>query len=99
MKKGALNAVDCGPLQAAHGDHKIIIKKLATLPVPDSPDVHTIYFIQILSSLRKSPCSYLRTTDSKCHKIREKVVSDGEVWDWYLLNCPHGPPCLFLEGF
>jgi len=60
-----------------------------------------LFFIEILSSLKKTPCSYIPTSKTtKCVLIRKEVADseDGLVWDWYLMHCPTGPPCDFLEN-
>jgi hypothetical protein len=74
-------------------------KKGARIPTTET---HTVFFVEISSSLGKSPCEYPKppkSKDTKCYLIRKKVRdADGKLWDWYLMSCPHGPPCLFMQN-
>jgi len=87
----------CGALQQAQNDGNIIFRKILSIPIPGSPATHDIYYVEILSSLGKTPCQYIPTTRSTCHLLKQGVSAGGKIWDLYLLNCPFGPPCLFLE--
>jgi hypothetical protein len=69
--------------------------------VGQQSEYHSVYFIKVLSSLKKTPCELdpPQNADTECFLIRSGVTDpDGNVYDWYLENCPHGPPCLLLAS-
>ncbi len=65
-------------------------------PPPSTIETHTVYFVEVLSGT--NPCASTVGADTKCYLIRSGVSHDGKLWDWYLMSCPHGPPCLFLQN-
>jgi hypothetical protein len=90
----------CEQLQKAVNDKNVKIKPMQTGQMNGKECAS--YFIEILSDLNTDPCTYLKTVEpeTKCTLIAPGVKDDedGLVWDWYVLNCPTGPPCLFLEN-
>jgi hypothetical protein len=91
----------CEALDEAQSDGSINIRKIFSVPIPNSEGkIHTVYFAEILSSIGKTPCQYLNSTfsHSTCHLLRKGAQLDGKSWDYYIINCPYGPPCVSLES-
>jgi hypothetical protein len=90
----------CRQLQQAVTDQNVKIKPLQSGQKGKGKSVS--YFIEILSSLKMDPCKYLKTQKktTRCILVDSKIKDDedGQVWDWYILYCPTGPPCYFLEN-
>jgi hypothetical protein len=93
----------CGPLQKAYNDKNVKIEFAHTgvKSGAKSGEKSSAYFVEILSSLKVTdPRAYFGTTKSTWIAIDNAIQDDedGLVWDWYVLYCPTGPPCLFLEN-
>jgi hypothetical protein len=93
----------CGPLQKAYNDKNVKIKLVQTgvKSGAKSGEKACAYFVEILSGLQVTdPRTYLGTTTSTWTPIAKAIQDDedGQVWDWFLVYCPTGPPCLFLEN-
>jgi len=93
----------CGPLQKAYNDKavKIKFKQTGVKSGAKAGEKACAYFIEILSSLKVTdPRAYFGTTISTWFPIDKAIQDDedGLVWDWYILYCPTGPPCVFLEN-
>ncbi len=84
----------CSTLLEAVNDGNVKMKQVQKAGLARS------FFAEILSSLGKTPCDYLKTKRSTCTLIAKNMQDDedGKVWDWYVLNCPQGPPCEFLQN-
>ena len=92
----------CDPLGAAlaaavsAGDAQV--KLLANIGLEHE---HDIYLVKVISGT--NPSHIHKPTDgSKYFKIRPNhrdttpSTEGGKNWDWYLLSCPHDPPCPLL---
>jgi hypothetical protein len=88
----------CEQLEQGYKDGIIQIKTILKQPVPASKDVHTVFFIQILTSIGEDPSKFLKLPKTKSFLIRKSVLINGKYWDWYLTECPTGPPCHFLDS-
>jgi hypothetical protein len=93
----------CGQLQTLYENGNVQIREIFRQDVPtgNGTDTHRVFFVEIVASLKQTPCQYPdlpQNTETSCFPIRSGVSHDGKVWDWYLMNCPHGPPCDFLES-
>ncbi len=91
-------AAGCGEFEKLIDDNKVKIKQMQT----GSGGKPVVFFVEILSTLGKNPCHYLKLkhpNEDKCVLIQKNVrEDDGQVWDWYALHCPYGPPCDFMES-
>lgn len=87
----------CVQLEQGYDEGEIKIKTILKEPVPGSKDVHTVFFIQILASLGENPSKFLKLKGTTSCLMRKGVKVDGQKWDWYLMQCPTGPPCHFLD--
>ena len=91
----------CGGISDGFVDGSVKIRTILHEFVSQQNEFHSVYFIKVLSSLKKTPCeiSPPQNADTKCFLIRSQVPDpDGQIYDWYLENCPHGPPCLLLSS-
>ena len=88
----------CGELKKLYEDGNILIEELAHTALEEGKKSSVLYFIKIISSLGKTPCEYLKTKHSDCRLLASSVPEKGKVWDFYLMNCHYGPPCIFFES-
>jgi len=88
------DAVGCNNLEQAYKDGNVKI-----YPKEQTPHPGVSFFVEIRSSLGKDPCSYLGYKKMQCIPLAKNVVDpdDSISWDFYMMNCPTGPPCHFLQ--
>ena len=102
MEAGEQDTDGCEPLQQAVKDKNVKITPMQTGQKAGNPSAS--YFIEIRSGLTTDPCTYLRTVkkETKCTLIDSGIQDDDDPlngpWDWYVLYCPTGPPCTFLQN-
>lgn len=90
----------CGDFAEQFRAGKLKIRTILHEHVAQTNEEHTVYFIKVPAG-GKGPCELQppHNPDTKCFIIRQNVKeSDGQTTDWYLMNCPHGPPCDFLDS-
>jgi hypothetical protein len=94
MTPETVDAVGCDKLERAYNDGTVKL-----YPKTTSPGPAVSFFAEIQSNLRTDPCSYFRYKVTTCQLIAKNVIDpdDGIAWDFYVMNCPTGPPCHFLE--
>jgi hypothetical protein len=98
MTEKSLEIVDCPSLERALGKGKII-RKLAVDIGKEHP--HWIYAFKVPTGTDPSKAFGLFNSKPGSHyyKIRPNDLPEGpssengSQWDWYLLSCPHDPPC------
>ena len=66
-------------------------------PQGSNAKTSTLYLAKIASAVGKGPGDYLQTTKAQGRLIAKNVPENGKNWDYYLMHCPNGPPCDFLE--
>ena len=91
----------CGDITRGFIEGNAKIRTILHEWISEKSEFHSVYFIKVLSSLKKTPCELdpPKNKDTTCILIRSNVTDpDGKVYDWYLENCPHGPPCLLLAS-
>lgn len=109
MSTDRIDTSICDDLQDLVDDGRVISKVLDNVGLdPDHP--HHIIFIKIDPTLG-DPCALLKAKlGSKCFLIRPNdvepspsnernpVSGNNQLYNWYLMSCPHDPPCpLLLE--
>ena len=97
MARNKQNATGCGEFSQLL--EKGYVKNIKSLQ--KGADDSIAFFIEVLSSLKQSPCEILQTHPATtCFLIARGVIDqdDGKVWDWYAVHCPMGPPCDFMEN-
>ena len=102
MVNGMQDIDGCSDLKQLFQDKNL---KVQFLQKEQGPKGEWLYFVEILSSIGKNPCSYLHPQPPPppaptCTLIRKGVRDDddGKVWDWYYMRCPTGPPCIFMQN-
>jgi len=88
----------CHPLDAAVKAGNAKVKRLANVGLEHK---HNIYLVKVISGTDPGTL-YPPTNGSAYFKIRPNGLDtspsreNGRSWDWYLLSCPHDPPCPLL---
>jgi hypothetical protein len=98
MKDKAPELLDCTQLGHDVDNGIAMQKQLADVGLEHS---HYIYLVKVLTGADPNQV-YTPTGGSHFFKIRpnerdtQPSNEKGQLWDWYLLSCPHQVPCPFM---
>jgi hypothetical protein len=86
------------PSDSEAGHVKVYPKE--PLPKVQQPKKNTpvSYLVKVLTGLGRTPKDYVQYNPTII-PIGQSVVDpdDDKTWDWYVVWCPTGPPCEYLE--
>jgi hypothetical protein len=99
MKNNKSLAINCDQLDRAVQDGTAKKKMAVDVGLEHQ---HWIYVYKFVSGT--NPSKYLSlnsSSGSHFFKIRPNEIEGpssegGQSWDWYVLSCPHEPPCPFM---